>query len=185
MVNLLPDEDKKEVEREYKRRLVIVSGSFLFIAIIFAAVLLIPLLFFLKSGEKQIRAMGGSSEEKLIASNAEESVKTVKDLKIKMAVLGLKEDEYKRPGDVFRELVRDVPKGVKVKGISYSIPPADKKKKLYLSLRLDGTALTRGELLTYLEALKKNPEFSSVTVPVQDLLKERSLDFSLSINIPI
>jgi hypothetical protein len=49
-------------------------------------------------------------------------------------------------------------------------------------IKIVGVASTRAELARFRDALEADPQFSSVVLPISSLIKDRELDFSMTLN---
>ena len=88
----------------------------------------------------------------------------------------LQEESHKESlGGVIAELVSYASPGIYISNISVA-----RISEGGLSLTVKGEASTRSQLLGFVEALKDDPRFSNVNLPIGVLARERNIEFNLS-----
>ncbi len=171
MFNLLLPSDKATLYREYMLRVVIVAtGAFLTVVTI-GIVFLFPSYVWLRMNE------GAIFEKRAVTQKAapvnEELATTVNDAKQTIAILNTKKQIS------FRELIENVIKergaGIKLSSIEYVITEGK------LTLKLSGISADRESLVAFSKALSKDPAYATVNVPISNYVKDRNIEFSLSI----
>lgn len=171
MINLLPQEKKSELKKEYRLRLVAVSLFAGSAVILFAVAAFLPLYlsFSAQSELLDISTIGDivTPDEKL------ETRAIVKQTRRQLSVL---EEEEQSP--VVTELIPEV---IKRKG------PTDLQRISYqrtgddIIIRANGVAPERGDLISFIRALEESRLFSQVQSPVSNLVREENVVFSLEL----
>lgn len=175
MLNILPSQQKVLVKREYIRRRVVVALSFLVFALIVSLALLSPSYFLTQVKAKIVRNELEVTKQKLYAELP--SDETMKSLSV-----AVKHAEALRPltkpVSVY-ELLRifeSKPESIKITNIAYAKLDADMS-----SVTLRGMAENRESLTSFGRTLENRVEFVSVDLPVSNFVKERDIDFSMTI----
>ncbi len=181
MINLLPPQYKIETMREYYMRLGIISIVFAIIIVVIAGVFLIPS-FVTASLDERIK-----KEElvRLTTSRDPELEKistSIQSINKKLAV-------FKEPytPNTFSESILQKILGLNRKGITiheffYAVIETPKEGTVK-NFSLRGTALSREELLMFIDELEKTGLFQKVDVPISDLLKNDNISFNLDLKL--
>ncbi len=177
MLNILPTEEKKKILVEYRLRLAIVS--FFAIGAIAAAslVLLAPayILAVTKNNtvEEQLAVLekkyGGAGQEKELSAQ-------IREINNKILLL-LSGDATDRlvPSQAVAKILSL--KGSSIKIIAFTYETMANQERVVLT----GTASDRDSLASFVETLKKDPTFTSATMPISSYVKSENIDFSIVI----
>ncbi|MFC1721075.1 hypothetical protein ACFLY0_02195 [Patescibacteria group bacterium] len=172
MINLLPLQEKNNVNIEYRARLITVALFFVFALIILSMVLRISLYIALSAKERV-------AQEHLatIISNDESEfpIDFLEDANKKLSILQADDIQSVLHEDVFRAIVEERAE-ILITSISYQKSNEDQ------TVRVSGVSSSREELLDFVKALERKG-FSDVDVPVSSFVKVRDLEFSLNIKI--
>lgn len=173
MMNFLPTEDKKDIKKEYFRRLLVFAGLFSFLAVSVGAILLLSPLVFLKNQKDNLSNQLFFSEERISRENIENVIPLVEDLNRKIPLInsGVKEVVEKSS---FVKVILDE----KTSDIKISEFLLDNEK---ISIR--GLSGSRQSLINFTEALRGKKDFKKVESPVSNLIKDKDIDFTLSIEL--
>lgn len=175
MLNLLPSQQKIAIQKEYSARRYIVAFGFVISVLAISLALLSPSYF-----STRTRAKIAGDELKFVkqAIDAElPSAELVSELSaaVKHAE-ALK--PLAKPVSVY-ELVRifeGKPKTIKISDISFSDQTGDRPV-----FTLRGMAQDRESLTAFGRTLESRVEFESVDLPISNFVKERDIDFSMTI----
>jgi hypothetical protein len=176
MFNLLPQNEKSNLEHEYRLRFAVV-GLFLFCSLgTVAFIALIPS-FFLSHQKESVIA------ESYALLNKDEALGSKSKLE---EVLAVTEKEVKAlktaiPVSYAYELIADVihakPADIKVSGIRIT-----KNKTGSRSLALIGQANDRESLLAFARSLEQEKDFVKVTVPVSNFVEAENINYSIVVD---
>jgi Tfp pilus assembly protein PilN len=178
MINLLPKNYKQNLNRDYWLRVVTVTFWLLIMSSAVIGVLLaleiVKAQFEIKGLEK-IKQAEEQQESRQTFLAAREKIKLTNQ---RVEVLSglLRVDRL--PGDLFEEVIKLKPASVKIKSLSYATTTS-----VAGSLSLAGLALTRTDLLKYIDLLKQNPVFSQVESPVGNLIRDKNVEFTLVLTV--
>lgn len=173
MFNLLPQEEQRLLDREYRLRLA-ATGLFFFAALsVIASIFMLPSLTLL-SGKESLALKSRDSLKKEVALMSSDDRGVLAIAAKKVAALSAK-----TPTLSFHELITDITgarmAGVKITGLS--IKRGDKDS---FDAVISGIAADRDTLLSFARNLQNNKIFSTVTVPVSNFAPASDINFSIS-----
>lgn len=176
-LNLLPEEQKKEIEYE-KTNITLISA---FIIVFLVLVGLISSLFLAKSTlNKNLESLNNQKEsyEKLFsAKDNKEIEETISSLnKLSTTVIQINNLQI-HPSYLISEIARITPNKIK-----YTSLTIDKEKLL---LGLSGTAVSRDDLLNLTKSLEDSNLFSEVKAPLSNITSPENIDFTIETKISI
>ena len=174
MLNILPKIEKKKIMLEYRLRLATVAVLAVTALILSNLVLLAPV--YLIAVEKNSDAKNDlnilqESKSKVIN---EKDVNTEVLAVNKNIALFLKTGAAEAASPVtFISKILEI-KGdlVRISGFTYDASGAEER------MVVTGTARTRESLAKFIEALKKEPKFTSIDLPISSYVKSSNIDFS-------
>lgn len=175
MLNILSTTEKKKVLVEYRLRLAVVSVSAVGVLVLASLALLIPpyLLALSKynAANEQLSALeakyGDTKKEKEIAAQ-------IRDINTKIALLSSASTNTRlSPPQVISDILTKKNSAIKIIGITYD--SATNQERIVLT----GTAVDRDSLANFVEVLKKDSTFTSITLPISSYVKSENIDFSL------
>ncbi|MBU1179039.1 PilN domain-containing protein [Patescibacteria group bacterium] len=181
MINLLPLKNKKERNREFLRRLIVVLGlGFFFLALV-EIVLLLALSsladYYSGNINEQLLFVKKFAETKSLAKT-ETEIQNLNDL---MAVFQENEKKIYLVSGGILEVLKVLPPGqVKINSFLFD---ALEGKKTSLKLSLEGRADTRKGLMDFVEDLKSEKYFKDIKLPISSLLTEKDVNFSLMLEL--
>lgn len=173
MMNFLPEENKKEIQREYFRRLVVISGFSLFFTILFGIVIILLLFFVLKDQQAGVERQLAFSEQKLSQSGAGDIVPLIKDLNDKIKILKANLTGINEKSVLIKNIISKKPKEIKINEIFF-----DEDKIL-----IKGLSETRNALIAFINSLKTEKSFEKVDSPLANFLSEKNIEFSIEIKL--
>lgn len=174
MRNLLSQQDKKILDREYKLRIAIVSIALIFLTMLIASVLLLPS--YIISNYKQNTAQTHSEIIKKSIASREKSVSNsiLNETKTKLKLLAKDEDKISLM-KTFEIIVKKRIDGIKITGLFY-------EKKIEGNdgeITITGIASKREPLLKFRKDLEQEEIFLSVVLPVANLASDADIEFSI------
>ncbi|MDP2593465.1 MAG: hypothetical protein Q8P52_02335 [bacterium] len=181
MFNLLSDEQKMFVRREYKKRFLAVIFGGLGAIMFSASLVLIPSLVLVynqhKLAKDSLEFLERKTEE--VGGNATQEISRIKEL-AKLVNASQEETAF---APVLEKIVSSKNSSVTLtqftfihlKNVKEGAPPYD--------LRISGVAKTRTGLLDFVKKLEQQEDFWEVNLPVSHLAKERDIVFSLALKM--
>lgn len=172
-MNFLPDENKILFKKEYFRRLEVISGCFSFFIIFFSVAMLLPK-FVLLSSEKKFL------QEKLESINQVVSSTISKDIDAMVAEVNREISSILggEPNGYEKSMLIKIITNAKTVGVSLKNIDINNKQIL-----VKGTGKMRADMLNFVDILKKESIFKKVDSPVGNLLKEKDVEFLLTISL--
>ena len=177
MINLIPNEDKKQMARDFYLRLMTLFFIMLGISLLIASILILPSYFLSYVEKNATNTKFESQKNEFIPLPDQNTLAVVKDLKNK---LNLIEDAQKNQSifsqKIINEIILKKPSGIKITGISYQNDPNTGKK-----ININGKASNREILLSFRLALENDALFSKVDLPISNFVKGSDIEFNLSL----
>ena len=177
MSNLLPQENKKQVYKEYWVRVFSVWALLLALGAVSIAVLFLPTYILLSARIDTL----ATNEQKELAS----STVTYKDVKTSLneaTTYVTQLDKELAQFDIaliIKELDKETTPAILITSVSLVAGEVEGEDGTRLSVR--GVAQKRDDLAKYVERLKRNPYFSEAKVPVSDLAQAVDSEFTATI----
>lgn len=172
MINLLPQEKKKELRKNYRFRLVIV-GSLLFSAVVVSLCVVLGSFYLLMRIEKN------DMSQALEAVKADEALiidkGIIRQTGDKLTIL-LLSSENVLATEAINSILDNKDDDIKINEISYSTSDTVAK------IKLRGVAGTREKLLEFTRELEDVDKFSEIQSPISDLSKSTDITFSIDID---
>ncbi len=177
MANLIPRERQKKTKKEFFRRFFVVFGiaiSFLLcVQIIFSFVSY----FFINSSVENIDDQLFSTKKLAEKKGLVFFEKETKGLNNLLKEFNKNEKKLVLASEKINNVLVNVPSSIKVKKMLFDGPNKNDSARMLII----GTAQTRDVFVSFLDKLRKKEYFESIESPVSNLLKERNLDFSITI----
>jgi len=172
MLNLLPEEEKKRLKREYTVRYLIV----IFLAIIFTGIIYFVLAFpsyvISKLKQQELTAIIAELDRVDISKGVPVTELSLIDINKKIGDLRGTGKEVSI-ANIISEILNTVTSSIKINSFNY-----DKN-----FLMLNGMAKDRDGLTSFVKKLEENTLFTKVNLPVSNLAQEKNINFSIQISI--
>jgi len=175
MRNLLPNRVKQQLRTEYRLRLSIVGLLLFSVALLMAGVFLVPSYLLSASDKMVVEDRMRFAEQGPAPQEAESSIERLELAQLQVELLSTLQKSTLF-SDRLIQIIEQKPAGVRI-GIFFYTTRDEGENMLTLS----GVAETREDLLSFERSLKSEPDFSSVTLPVSNLAKDRDLSFLVTI----
>lgn len=173
MYKLLPEEAKEGVRREYlMRRTVIMLSAFILVLIV-SITGLFPSYSISKARQREL---GDRVKAVNAASQGKELEAWLSAINLKLKVLSPKLDDD-RPASLMALVIKE--KGTGVKLANFNWTKSDTGKTFIVS----GIASDRQALLLFESKLKALNSFSSVSLPLSNLAKDKDISFEVKLTI--
>lgn len=176
MINLLPYEDKKEVERESFRRFAVVATLSISAALLISIVLMAPAYFSLYQERSGLLKEEGLLQQGTQAEKMSEVVNKIKMTNSRLSVIESSAITKSVPEDL-KKIIDLVPSGVGIDGISFTKQNISVRGRVVLS----GRANSREDLPPFIRTLYDSGLFSKVDSPVSNILKKNNVDFLINL----
>lgn len=175
MINLLPEKEKKYIQKEYVLRVVGVFLSGFTASIITGAILLSPSYFLSRAKENEIEYRFAIMQESEEVSEEAEIKKAFSETMEKLSAL---DTQIQTPlYEIFSAVLLHKPDGVVLEGMELKRGAQGDSS----SVEIAGTALTRDDLLSFSRILEESEFFTEVVLPVSNLAHDRDISFTLDL----
>ena len=180
MINLIPNEEKKVMIRDFYLRLLVVSFVIFAFAIFVASVAILPA-YFISSTQKNL-----ASEKLDIQKNEslplvdQETATAIKDLKSKLILIeNASKNKFVVSEKAINNILSKKMSDIKINQIHYD--ENDPVKGRVISI--NGTAPSRERLLLFRQALEESGLFAKVDLPISNFIKGSDIIFYLSLSV--
>jgi hypothetical protein len=176
MINLIPNEEKKRMVKDFYFRLGVMFLFMLSTSLLVASVAILPS-YFLSSLRRSV------DSDKLATLKAEPEpeinpkiASIIKDLDTKLSVVEKAEkNQYLLSEKIVNEVVLKKMPDIRINEISYIVTGANK------SVSIRGIAPSRERLLLFRRTLEEDPAFKKVDLPISNFIKGSDIVFSLNL----
>lgn len=172
-LNLLPPQQKKNLNYEIDRRMVQFLGFWFSAVIIIFGVLMLPAFFFISFEQSEVEHVKKVEEEAQKAAHTSELEEKIRGTNALLDIILAREYKKKDVASFLGEILSGAPAGVSVTLIVH--------EPLKNHVNISGAADTRGALLKFVDFLKKAPEIKNVSSPVSNIIRQQNINFSLEI----
>jgi hypothetical protein len=173
MYNLLPDEQKDAIKREYHFRVAIIASRFVLLATIVGFVFLIPSFVLLFTKRSELTDQITASERVQAETTKEVSVDSTKQLNEEVEILkGVNLDAH--PEELIKKVFDSRPKNIQISKAVYGLVGTSS------SVSIEGVANSIDDLLVFKKVLLTIPPFKSATFPVELLTKRSNVSFVIT-----
>jgi len=146
--------------------------------LLIAIISFLPNFFIADSKYQKILAESQTKEAVIKQSKEGEMKKLVSDTNAKLLLLHA--TSTPSAPKLFREILESRPAGVYITSFSYDIIPK-KGSATSPGITISGTAEDRTELLSFVESLNKDKSFSSVDLPISNLISDTNVPYTINI----
>ncbi len=177
MFNLLPENLRNKIKKEYRFRLAIVVLSFVILSQISFLVFLFPswLISFYK--EKDYLVKSDEISKTISALDVASTTSFIKVLNQKLSNIN-EAMEYPAMMPVFDSILSVKSSAIRLSGIYYTSTDSNSAV-----VTISGMSDKRDSLVSFTDSLRKIDSFASVDLPISNLAKDKNIDFTVSINI--
>lgn len=177
MFNLIPENLKKEIKKEYSLRRFIVILIFTFFVQTTFLIFIFPtwLISFYK--EQEVTLKQDQMNQHLSNLNIASTTEQIKLINNKLSILD-KKLEYPRIIPHINAILLNKTDSIYITDISYVTKDAKNS-----SITLQGKSKTRDTLTIFVRSLQSSGKFKSVDLPISNFTKDKDLVFSINIII--
>ncbi len=173
MYTFFTDQYRKQVSKEYRKRLFFITAIGFCGIFIVACGFSVPGYILLDARKAAIESRAGHTRYTLPDTSPDETI--VKDITLKITTLSQLSTETAMVSLVDRIVTVRTP-SIHIKGISL------KRGTSAGSISISGIADTRDALVAFSKSLQGDPTFTNVVLPVATLAKSKDIGFSITID---
>lgn len=180
MINLIPNQEKKRIERDFYLRLLAVFFSMLASAVVLGCLAILPS-YFMSLEYKNLATDKLALQKNTPTPLLDDDVKSrVRDIDTKlMMVENAEKGKFIVSREVVNEILKEVSVNIKINSIFYN-----QGGEVGKQVSISGTASSREALLIFQQRLKSNKNFKEVDLPISNFVKGSNIDFTVSL-IPV
>lgn len=178
MINLLPQEQIKQVEENYHERRSNVIGVLVLAWLVILALVLASGYLLARAERVSLAKQLAVEEDLQKSSHRENDLSGLATLATRLKTVQAAETARTLPFEVIQRLITEKPSGLKIKEFDLARSPDNR-----VTVKLAGSADLRQKLLSFLDQLNQDAAFTKVDSPVSNLIKERNFDFFLSLSL--
>lgn len=177
MINLIPNQEKKKMVKDFYFRLLVVFFMMLGFSIFIASAAILPS-YFLSVAKKNVATLRLESQKnEPIADLDKKTLTAIEDLKKKLALFQkAKGEKFSVAEKAFKEIASRKTSGISVEKIYYENSAQDGKK-----ISVQGKASSREQLVLFGKALEDDSAFKEVDLPISNLIKGSNIEFYLTL----
>lgn len=177
MFNLLPENLRVDIKKEYFIRKVVLSLIFvIFLQIVFF-IFILPSWLISSYKEKEVVAKGEEMNKYLSSLNVASTTSNIRAINQKLAVID-GALSYPEMVPLIKNILSKRTSAIKIVDVVY-ISNGEKSA----SVSIKGKSETRESLLSFVKSLQDTNLFKSVDLPISNLTKDKNLSFSVEIKI--
>jgi len=176
MINLLPYEDRKVIEREGFRRFLIIALFSISLVLFLGIVLMAPIYLMLRAQSSNLKTQEQFSLQGAPLDRLKKAEEEARKLNSEAALIESASQNTSVP-EIFQKIIEARPSGISLRGFSFRrLAPANPG-----TIALEGNALTRENLSSFVTILEGSGLFAKVDSPVSNILKKTNISFSLNL----
>jgi len=177
MSNLLPENLRDKIKKEYKLRLVIVSIIIVIIIQISLIIFMIPSWLSSFYKEKDFSLKNEEMSQFLSTLDIASTTSYIKLVNTKLATID-KSLDYPKLVPIIDNVLSKKTSGIKIDGIYFTV-----NSENTAVLNINGIGSTRESIVSFAEKLRETSYFKNVNLPISNLAKDKNIDFAISLNI--
>ncbi|OGI73385.1 hypothetical protein A2737_00435 [Candidatus Nomurabacteria bacterium RIFCSPHIGHO2_01_FULL_41_71] len=179
MINLIPNEEKKFMIKDFYYRLVAVFFFSLSLVIFFASVAILPAYLFSSVKKNEISAKLKIEMAEPTSLSDQETFLAVDALDTKLSLIEKAEkDKFLVSERIINKLLVKKISGIKITKIFF-----EENSALLKNVNVRGSAESREKLLLFRRALEEDATFQKIDLPISNFVKGSDIQFYLSFNV--
>lgn len=176
MINVIPEEDKKKLRREYWTRFTSILISFMALSSVVAIALVFPSYFFSISraniANERLEAFNIANPE----ITTDDLSKSITNINNKLMLLTSKKPQLPMSDFLLKDIILNIPKEVTLSQIIYN-------EGTIKTFEIHGKASDRMVLRTLKTNLDNDPNILEANLPISDFLEKSNINFTISIKM--
>lgn len=181
MINLIPNQQKKEMTKGFYCRLVVLFLVILSISFFIILITILPSYFLSSAKQNIVESKLEMQKREPVPLPEEHTLATIKDLKDKLSLIEKNQDDkFTVSNKVINAIILKKMPEIKITSISYE--NNDQSKLLRgRKVSIEGIAPSREVLLLFRRALEDDTSFKSVNLPISNFVKGSNIQFFLTL----
>lgn len=177
MINLIPNEEKKQMIRDFYLRLVIVFFITLSASVIIATINMLPAYFLVSTKNNVINEKLVTQQNEPLPLLSQETVSTSKNINAKLDLISnANKNKFLVSKRVIDEILSKKLPDIRITQITYQ-----NSLSTGALISINGIAPSRERLLNFRLALEADTNFKKVDLPISNFIKGSDIQFSLNL----
>ncbi len=177
MINLIPNQEKKKMARDFYMRIVIMFFTVFALALIIGSSALIPSYWLSNIKQKLIAERLSHQSYMPVPPGSQDVLDIAKSLERKFRIIDNAEaKKFIISEQVINKIVSKQIPGIKITDITVTVDPIEGRK---ISIR--GGAISRDKLLNFSQSLSDDKSFKKVDLPISNFIKGSDIQFYLTL----
>lgn len=176
MINVLPLNQKIELRKEYRLRLVTLCLFVFSILVFLASFLLLPAYVLSKEKVSTLEIQLQKYNEENPDNSVDNLTKLISDINNNLTILNQGTQSISVVDDMLSTVLSSRSSGITISRMSYRVSLENKNV-----FELNGRALDRASLRSFEDKLKASPKVESTDLPVSNFTKRSNIDYSLTV----
>ncbi len=185
MINLIPKEEKRKMERNFFYRLIVVYLLVFSFPILIGVAVMIPSYFLAHIKEDLVNKKLAAQKAEPVPILDQQTLEIIKNLKNKInTVENAENNKFIVSQKVINAIILKKMPVIKITNISYENTQSTSEDGLVAQnkkISIEGTAPSRPLLLLFRKGLEDSPTFKSVDLPISNFVKGSNIQFYLSL----
>lgn len=173
MINIIPEERKKIIEKERIRRFIFVFGIFIFSLLIFSIILAVPSVIYLNGQQREIKRTIETFEAGSIFKEIRDIERAIREFNQRLILFQNNQSAVLKPSFFLSKILEQKPDSLRIEAMSFS------KLNKIPRITIRGRSSSRSELLKFIGDLKEIPSIKNVYSPIENILREKDVEFNL------
>ncbi len=176
IINVLPEEEKKILNKDYWKRLISTFLLLVTTVTIAFVLLLSPSYFYTVLKQKIVEDKLDNfnlNNKNLTDKDINQSILAIND---KLSLFSLNDSKYSVYNDIIGLIMKDKPEGITFSQILFN-----KRKDKSLFVEIHGNAINRSALRNFKTIIDNDPKIASSDLPISDFLEKNDINFMISI----
>jgi hypothetical protein len=177
MINLIPNEEKKKITRDFYLRIITTIFVMLGLSLLIASILIFPTYIVSSVEEGVINGKLEMQKKDITPLSNQDTMIVINNLKDKLSLIeNIQKNKFVFSQKVINEIVLQKIPGIKITEISYQ-----NDLKIGQKINISGKAQNRDILLAFRRALEDDTAFSKVDLPISNFIKGSNIQFYLTL----
>lgn len=179
MYSLLPEQNIKAIQREYRLRLVAVFVCFLAVVLVIGAFALVPSYILSREQESQAQSNVASMKQQRAAKGVDQNER---DLISAQALITAAKQHS--DGTALSAIVEHIV-AHHVAGVLVTSFAINREATSTALIQMSGLAMTRERLVAFKKELERDPAVKKVELPVSDLAKSKDIQYNILVTLAL
>ncbi len=177
MINLIPNEEKKKMAKDFYFRIVVMFFTVFSLALIIGSFALLPSYLLSSVKQKFVKQRLDLQSYMPLPPSSQDVLDIARALNTKFKIIDdANQNKFSVSERVIQKIVAKKTPGIKITQITYKLDNFGDK-----SISIRGSATSRDTLLSFSQSLDKDPDFKKVDLPISNFIKGSDIQFFINL----